>query len=144
MTTETQAGDVDAPGTREQAEQAAIAAVGEGKVTWSGPEDDRGAAWEVEVTRSDGSEVDVLVAADGSIVKEVDRYTGTADAGTAPSSGQVTLQDAERIAVEAVGEGQVAWSGPEDDRGAAFEIEVTRRDGSEVDVLIDANGNVVR
>jgi len=130
---------------QEQAEQAALAAVGEGQVTWSGPEDDRGAAWEVEVTRSDGSEVDVLVAADGSIVKQVDKYTGPGQggAGTSASGGEVTLQEAERIAVEAVGEGRVTWSGREDERGAAFEIEVTLKDGREVDVLIDASGNVV-
>jgi hypothetical protein len=42
--------------------------VGGGRVTWSGREDDRGAAWEIEVTRPDGSEVDVLIAADGSVV----------------------------------------------------------------------------
>lgn len=65
----------DAPSdaiTLEQAEEAALRAVGEGQVTDSGPEDDRGAAWEVEVTRPDGSEVDVLVAADGSIIAIVD------------------------------------------------------------------------
>jgi len=66
---ETEAAGVGGPVTRQQAEQTALAAVGEGRVTWSGPEDDRGAAWEVEITRPDGSEVDVLVAADGSIVK---------------------------------------------------------------------------
>jgi hypothetical protein len=54
--------------SRQQAQRAALAAVGEGRVTWSGREDDRGAAWEIEVTRPDGSEVDVLIAADGSVV----------------------------------------------------------------------------
>lgn len=54
--------------TLERAEEAALAAVGEGEVTWSGPEDDRGAAWEIEITRPNGTEVDVLVAADGTIV----------------------------------------------------------------------------
>lgn len=39
-----------------------------GAVTWSGPEDDRGAAWEIEITRPDGSEIDVLIAPDGSVV----------------------------------------------------------------------------
>ncbi|HYO20444.1 MAG TPA: PepSY domain-containing protein, partial [Dermatophilaceae bacterium] len=134
------------PVTQQQAEEAALAAVGEGEVTWSGPEDDRGAAWEVEVTRADGSEVDVLVAADGSIVKQVDKYTGPADAGAAAApagGGQITLQDAEQIALEAVGEGQVTWSGEEDERGAAFEIEVTRDNGTEIDVLVDAEGNIV-
>lgn len=141
--TDAGAADGGAPVTQEQAELAALAAVGDGQVTWSGPEDDRGAAWEVEVTRSDGSEVDVLVAIDGSIVGQVDKDTGSADGGAGASGGQVSLQDAERIAVEAVGEGRVTWSGREDERGAAFEIEVTLDDGREVDVLIDANGNVV-
>ena len=55
--------------------------VGEGQVTLSGPEDDRGAAWEIEVTRPDASEGDVLVAADGSIVKQVEH--GVGDGGVA-------------------------------------------------------------
>lgn len=60
--------DGQVPVSREQAEQAALAAVGEGRVTWSGREDDRGAAWEIEVTRPDGSEVDVLIDAAGNVV----------------------------------------------------------------------------
>ena len=56
-------GEISVPGavSREQAEQAALKAVGSGRVTWSAPEQDRGAAWEVEITRPDGSEVDVLL-----------------------------------------------------------------------------------
>lgn len=65
-----QQGDSEGSGpvTQDEAEAAALEAVGEGTVTWSGPEDDRGAAWEIEVTRDDGSEVDLLVAPDGTIV----------------------------------------------------------------------------
>ncbi len=130
-----------------EAEAAALAAVGDGTVTWSGPEDDRGAAWEVEITRPDGSEVDVLVAADGSIVKLVPRL-GEEEVVTAPpaqteGSAPVTLAEAEAIALAAVGEGRVTWSGPEDDRGAAWEIEITRPNGSEVDVLVAADGSIV-
>lgn len=55
--------------TRSQAEQAALEAVGSGRVTWSGPENDRGAAWEVEITLPNGREIDVLVAPDGSIIR---------------------------------------------------------------------------
>jgi hypothetical protein len=33
----------------------------------------RGAAWEIEVTRPDGSEIDVLVAAGGAIITQVDK-----------------------------------------------------------------------
>jgi hypothetical protein len=52
-----------------QAEQAALEAVGSGWVTWSGPENDRGAAWEVEITLPNGREIDLLVAPDGSIIR---------------------------------------------------------------------------
>lgn len=63
--------DATEPGTvsRSQAEQAALEAVGSGRVTWSGPEDDRGAAWEVEITLPNGREIDVLIAPDGSIIE---------------------------------------------------------------------------
>jgi hypothetical protein len=54
--------------SQEAAEQAALEHVGEGSVTWVTPEDDRGAAWEIEITRPDGSEVDVLIAPDGSVI----------------------------------------------------------------------------
>jgi uncharacterized membrane protein YkoI len=55
--------------TSEQAQEIALAAIGEGTVTWIGPEDDRGATWEVEITRPNGQEVDVLVAADGTVIR---------------------------------------------------------------------------
>lgn len=133
--------------SRGAAEATALAAVGEGRVTWSGPEDDRGAAWEVEITRPDGSEVDVLVAADGTVVKQIEKFgsgPATSGPGTPPAGGTVvSLQEAERAALAAVGEGRVTWSGREDERGAAWEIEITRPDGSEIDVLVAADGSIV-
>ena len=64
-----------APGaiSQQQAAVAALAAVGTGSVTWIGPEDDRGAKWEVEVTRPNGTEVDVLVAANGTIIAIIEK-----------------------------------------------------------------------
>lgn len=50
------------------AEQAALAYLGAGRVTWVSPEDDRGAAWEIEVTLPNGREVDVLVDASGQVI----------------------------------------------------------------------------
>jgi uncharacterized membrane protein YkoI len=136
------------PGTvsREEAEQAALDAVGSGQVTWSGAEDDRGAAWEVEVTRPDGSEVDVLVAADGTVIKQVEkagRGPARSGPGSVPASGVIGPQEASQAALDYIGEGQVTWIGREDDRGAAWEVEVTRPDGSEVDVLVAADGSIV-
>lgn len=132
--------------SREEAEQVALDAVGDGRVTWSAPEDDRGAAWEIEVTRTDGSEVDVLIAADGSVVKQVDKLGSgppLEGPGTPPADGVVTQQVAEEAALAAVGEGQVTWVGREDERGAAWEVEITRPDGSEIDVLIAPDGSVI-
>lgn len=132
--------------SREEAEQIALDAVGEGSVTWSGPEDDRGAAWEVEVTRPDGSEVDVLVAADGSVVNQIDKLPGDVERDyDAPAAGGTVISqgEAESAALAAVGEGNVTWVGREDERGAAWEVEVTRPDGSEVDVLVAADGSIV-
>ena len=61
------------PVTLEQALAIALRHVGSGRVTWTGRESDFGARWEIEVTRPDGSEVDVYVAADGRVVHTVSR-----------------------------------------------------------------------
>lgn len=88
----------------------------------------------------------MLVAADGSIVKVVEKFgqgPPAAGAGPAPSSGVVSQEEAEQAALAAVGEGRVTWSGREDERGAAWEIEITRPDGSEIDVLVAADGSII-
>lgn len=140
------------PITPEQAEEIAVDAVGEGEATWSGREDERGATWEVEVTRPDGSEVDVLLGEDGTIVAQIPKLandettSGGGGGGTRGIVGDgdtLSQRQAEQAALAAVGEGRVTWSGREDDRGAAWEIEITRPDGSEIDVLIAADGSVV-
>lgn len=61
-------GSLAAPVDQAVAEQAALAYLGQGRVTWVTPEDDRGAAWEIEVTLPNGREVDVLVDASGQVI----------------------------------------------------------------------------
>jgi uncharacterized membrane protein YkoI len=64
--------DEDAPITAEErasAEAAALAEVGSGTVTDLDRSDDRDHAWEVEVTGTDGTDVDVELAADFSVVR---------------------------------------------------------------------------
>lgn len=63
--------------------------------------------------------------------------------GPTQETGVVSLADAQKIALDAIGEGRVTWSGPEDDHGAAWEIEITRPDGREVDVLVAPDGTVI-
>ena len=163
--------------TVEAAKAIAVAAVGEGVVTDYTDEDDHGAAWEIEVTRPDGSEVDVYVAADGRVV-HVEDPVATAAPGETPAeaapapeapavetpveaapapeapaadpapqapaaSGTISRAEAEQIALAWVGSGRVTWAEREDDRGAAWEIEVTRPNGSEIDVYVSADGRVL-
>jgi len=63
--------------------------------------------------------------------------------GAVPAGTVIDQATAEQVALAHLGEGRVTWVGPEDDRGAAWEIEVTLPGGREVDVLVDANGQVV-
>jgi len=53
--------------SQEEASEIAVAHLGGGEVTWTSREDDYGAAWEIEVTGSDGSESNVYVASDGQV-----------------------------------------------------------------------------
>ena len=148
-------------GGREQAQQAALSAVedrfgGPASVTGTFNEDDGGARWEVEVTRSDGSEFDVLVSADGEVIRIVekggsgsdDSSGGSSDGEQTGGSGSVSRQQAAQVAVAYMeaqqgGSGRVTYSGAEDDGGARWEIEVTMDGGREFDVLVSASGDVV-
>lgn len=60
-----------------------------------------------------------------------------------PGGGEVTLEEAQAIALEHIGDGIVTDVGDEDDFGARWEIEITRTNGSEVDVYVAADGTVV-
>jgi hypothetical protein len=136
----------DAVVSRQEAEQAALDAVGSGRVTWSAPEDDRGAVWEIEGTRDDGYEIDVYVAAVGTVIKQVCKLGAVpalGGAGELPSGGVVSQQEAEQAALDALGEGTVTWVEREDERGAAWEIEVILPDGREIDVLIGPDGRLI-
>jgi hypothetical protein len=66
--TDTTASGSDGVVARAAAERAALAYVGEGRVTWVSQEDDYGAVWEIEVTLPNGHEVDVYIDAAGRVV----------------------------------------------------------------------------
>jgi uncharacterized membrane protein YkoI len=54
-----------------------------------------------------------------------------------------TLQRASAAAVKAAGGGRVTETEHESEEGATYEVEVTKADGSEVEVLLDRSFNVV-
>ncbi|HEV7949298.1 MAG TPA: PepSY domain-containing protein [Glaciihabitans sp.] len=150
--------------TLEQASEAALAEVGEGTVTDAEASDDLDHAYEVEVRREDGSDVDValdesfeVVWVDGDARNDSPSNTNapstdapaTTEAPTSSESDDLPLTEAERTAASdaalaAVGSGSVTDIDRSDDADHAFEVEVTREDGSDVEVELDAQYQVVR
>lgn len=166
---------------RDRAAQVAVEQAGGGTVTDAERDDDGG--YDVEVRREDGTEVDIDLAEDFSVVG-VDRDDPdgrddddvTADQGRgdrddrrtddgptgddrsddvgridddrtgvdddAPLTGDV-LDRASKAAIAEAGSGTVTDAHVGDD-GAAYEVEVTLADGTEVDVDLDAAFTVIR
>ena len=94
--------------------------------------------WKVEVQRADGTEVEVLVAADGATsIREED------DDDRDPLIDSNQLPEIVRIALEAAGGGTIEKLSTEDDDDHLYDIDVRLSDGSEVEVKLDAALNVV-
>ena len=137
-------------GDLDKAEQAALDHVGEGKVTEAETEDDGGReAYDVEITRSDGSEVDVELGADYAVLRAT-RDDNDDNDGPDVDDRALTASERNRAgqaALDEVGSGTVTEVSAEDDvingRNAAYEVEVTGRDRTEIDVYLDARFAVV-
>ncbi|WP_067441897.1 PepSY domain-containing protein [Nocardioides jensenii] len=154
------AADDDLSGSqRDRASQAAVEAAGGGSITEA--EEDDG-FYEVEVTRTDGTEVDVRLDQDYGVVgtetdgPDDDRYddrddaddrddgrhddrddAGDRDADDQPlTAGENTA--AEKAALAETGKGTVTDVDRDDDGGAGrYEVEVTKADGTEWSVRLD-------
>ena len=119
---------------RDRVGNAAVQAVGGGTVLDVETSDDAGEAYEVEVRKADGTEVDVALDKDLKVV--------TQHADTAADADDRVLTDAERASAEkaalsAVTGGTVLQAEAGDD-GAAYEVEVRGPDNAEWDVELDA------
>jgi uncharacterized membrane protein YkoI len=136
----------------DRASSAALDAVGEGKVTDTEQGDEEG-AYEVEVTKDDGTQVDVHLDESYQVLSQdvddenddKDRDENEADENEADDRA---LTDAERssaetAALEAVGSGTVTDAEAGDDRGEAYEVEVRKADGTEWTVELDASFRVL-
>ncbi len=143
--------------TLDRASEAALAETGGGKVTGTELDNENGALYEVEVTKDDGSEVDVrldesfaVVAAEGDdeaddqadfdIDDLIDDDTD-GDEDT-PLTG-ATLEQATAAALAETGGGKVTEADNSGDDGAAYDVEVTLDNGTEVDVHLDKSFAVV-
>ncbi len=149
----------------EKASAAALAETGGGKVTGSERDDETGAAYEVEVTKDDGSQVDVsldesfaVVAAEGDDESEDAAADAADDKADGDADDQAdddtdgdedtaltgaTLEKATAAALAETGGGKVTEADTSGDEGAAYDVEVTMDDGTEVDVHLDKSFAVV-
>jgi peptidase YpeB-like protein len=120
---------------------------------WATLDRDAAGSWNAHVLRADGSITDVRL--DDQL-----RVVGVADAAVAASASvpaqaasdddyeaPIAASDIERAgkaALDAVGGGTVKSVDRDREGGATWEVEVTKTDGTEVDVLLDAQFKVIR
>jgi len=134
----------------DRAAQAAVAATGGGQATSVDRDSENGGTWEVEVTKSDGSRVDVLLDAEFRVIdvsgeREANEGAAQKESGD-DAEKPVPSADAARAAeaaVKAVGGGTAGQVDFDSENGATWEVEVTKTDGTQVDVLLDAEFRVL-
>jgi len=130
--------------TLDRASKAALAETGGGKVTDSERDGENGATYEVEVTKPDGSQVDVRLDDQYKVVtaERDDEDQGEDDTSDQELTG-ATLDRASKAALAKTGGGKVTGAERDSEAGATYEIEVTKADGSQVDVRLDDAFKVV-
>lgn len=112
---------------------------------------DRRKAYEVEIRKADGSEVEVSLDKGLTVLGRdrdgADRADDTSDDGAAEADDRVLSTTertrAEKAATDAVGGGTVTGADASDDRGVAYEVDVRASDGTEWDIDLDAAYAVV-
>lgn len=137
---------------RDRAASAALEAVGEGKVTDAESGDEEG-AYEIEVTRPDGTQVDVHLDEDFRVLSQRDDEDddpdedGDDDRADDRDGDDRVLSADERAAAEEAAlaevDGTVTDVEASDDHGEAYEVEVVTRDGVEWTVELDADYGVI-
>ncbi|QHF23258.1 hypothetical protein GTU73_04020 [Rathayibacter sp. VKM Ac-2804] len=153
----------------DRASEVAIAEIGGGTVTSAERDDDGTPGYDLELRGDDGLEYDVRLddsfgvlivdpdddavrGADGTNGSTDDGTTGTTEDSTTGVTGAVDPDDlvgeeltrASEAAIAAVGGGTVTEAERSDDADHAFDVEITRADGTDVDVDLDASYAVVR
>ena len=121
---------------RDRIGKAAVAIAGGGSVEEVERSDDLGEAYDVDIRRKDGTEVEISLDKN---LKEASREND-ADDRVLSSSERASAQKA---ALAAVGSGTATDIEASDDPGTAYEVEVHTAKGVEWDVDLDANFAVV-
>ena len=132
--------------TAAQASAIALAVVPGSTLKETERTDDAGAVWEVKLRGTDGACIEVLITADGTIMRQSTRPARTEDHHEAIAplpAGAVTAEQASAAAVAAV-PGTVREVERTDDAGAVWKVKVNATDGSRHCVLVAADGTIVR
>lgn len=148
---------------RNRVASAATSAVGGGEAVDVETSDDLGDAYEVEVRRADGTEIDVTLDENLKVVgkdaddadddrddrdSDRDSDVDADDLNDTPDADDRVLSATERVSAEkaalaAVGGGTVRDVEASDDRGAAYDVEVLDKNNVEWDVDLDVNFKVL-
>ena len=135
--------------TLDRASKAALAETGGGKVTGSERDGENGAAYEIEVTK-DGKQVDVrlddqfkVLVVEGDHEDQGDDDRGEGDDTSDQGLTGATLDRASKAALAETGGGKVSGAERDTEKGATYEVEVTKADGGQVDVRLDDQFKVV-
>lgn len=123
----------------QQASDAAIARTGPGTVTSAQTDNDANTSYEVNVQLNSGGRVEVEL--DGSF--QVVSVEGQDDDSGQPLS-TADRDKAGQAALAKVGQGRVGETERENEGGSAYEVEIILPDGSEVDVELGADFQVLR
>jgi uncharacterized membrane protein YkoI len=124
------------PPDLDRASQAALEEAGDGHVV--GVEQDEDGTYDVEVRHPDGSETDVDLSADFRVVYR--EFDGRDDDDDDRVLDEATRTSASDAALAAVGDGTVVSVEADD---GVYQVEIRQADGTETDVYLDAEFNVV-
>ncbi len=121
------------PPDLDRAAQVGVDAAGGGDVT--GVEQDDDGSYEIEVRRTDGTELDVDLSATFDVLRTDDDLADSDDADDRPVDAD-TRTRAGDAALAAVGDGVVV--SVESDDGGGYDVEIRHADGTESEVTLDA------
>jgi uncharacterized membrane protein YkoI len=125
----------------QRASDAALARTGGGTVTKAEAENEGAAAYEVDVRLPDGSRVEVNL--DSSFQVAGVEGPERDDDDNAPALNSADWDRAASAALATVGQGRVSEVERENEGAAAYEVEVRLDNGSEVEVQVGADFQVV-
>lgn len=141
----TPGGDQPLSGTAlQQASDAALARTGPGTVLSAETENEANSSYEVEIRLDNGDNVEVNLNGSFDVVAVEGPGQDDDGAGSGPPLSDADREKAGQAALASVGQGRVGEVERENEGGSAFEAEIILPDGSEVDVELGADFQVLR